>query len=108
MSHSQNYWQLATDYDFYQQVNTILSVLFSRNSTLIFHRLFAIANLRSFSTRLYSDVFTMETYKGFIEQCCLRQLVDDKSVASCQQTCCKLIVETCYPLACCFQQVVTD
>ena len=28
----------------------------------------------------------------------LRQLiVDDKSVASCQQTCCKLIVKTCYP-----------
>ena len=38
-----------------------------------------------------------------------RQLVDDKSVASCQQTCCKLIVKTCYPQACCklFQQVVT-
>ena len=37
----------------------------------------------------------------------LRQLVDDKSVASCQQTCCKLIVKTCYPQACCklFQQV---
>ena len=26
----------------------------------------------------------------------LRQLVDDKSVASCQQTCCKVIVKTCY------------
>ena len=40
----------------------------------------------------------------------LRQLVDDKSDASCQQTCCKLIVETCYPQACCklFQQVVTS
>ena len=40
----------------------------------------------------------------------LRQLVDDKSVASCQQTCCKLIVKTCYPQACCklFQQVVTS
>ena len=40
----------------------------------------------------------------------LRQLVNDKSVASCQQTCCKLIVKivkTCYPQACCrlFQQV---
>ena len=31
----------------------------------------------------------------------LRQLVDDKSVASCQQTCCKLILKTCYPQACC-------
>ena len=26
---------------------------------------------------------------------------DDKSVASCQQTCCKLIVQTCHPQACC-------
>ena len=36
----------------------------------------------------------------------LPQLVDDKSVANCQQTCCKLIVKT-YPQACCklFQQV---
>ena len=40
----------------------------------------------------------------------LRQLVDDKPVASCQQTCCKLIVKTCYHRACCklFQQVVTS
>ena len=40
----------------------------------------------------------------------LRQLVEDKSVASCQPTCCKLIVKTCYPQACCklFQQVVTS
>ena len=30
----------------------------------------------------------------------LRQLVDDKSIASCQQTCCKLIVKTCSPQAC--------
>ena len=30
----------------------------------------------------------------------LRQLVDNRSVASCQQTCCKLIVKTCYPQAC--------
>ena len=39
----------------------------------------------------------------------LRQLVDDKFVASCQQACCKLIVKTCYPLACCklFAQVLT-
>ena len=38
----------------------------------------------------------------------LRQLVDKKSVASCQQTCCKLIDKTCYPQACCklFQQIV--
>ena len=27
----------------------------------------------------------------------LRQLVDEKSAATCQQTCCKLIVKTCYP-----------
>ena len=27
----------------------------------------------------------------------LRQFVDVKSVTSCQQTCCKLIVKTCYP-----------
>ena len=32
---------------------------------------------------------------------CLRQLVDDKSVASCQQICSKFIVKTCYPQACC-------
>ena len=40
----------------------------------------------------------------------LIQIVDDKSVVSCQQTCCKLIVETCYPQACykLFQQVVTS
>ena len=40
----------------------------------------------------------------------LRQLVDEKSVASCQQTCCKLIVQTCYQQACCklFKQVVTS
>ena len=40
----------------------------------------------------------------------LRQLVDDKSVASCQQTCFKLIIKTRYPRACCklFQQVVTS
>ena len=40
----------------------------------------------------------------------LRQLVDDKSVANCQQTCCKLIVQTCYQQARCklFQQVVTS
>ena len=38
----------------------------------------------------------------------LRQLVDDKSVASCQQACCKLILKTFYPQACCklFQQVI--
>ena len=40
----------------------------------------------------------------------LRSLVDDKSVASCQQTCCKLMVQTCYQKACCklFQQIVTS
>ena len=39
----------------------------------------------------------------------LRQLVDDKSVASCQQTCSKLIVKT-FSQACCnlFEQVVTS
>ena len=39
-----------------------------------------------------------------------RQLVDEKFVASCQQTCCKRIFETCYPQACCklFQQVVAS
>ena len=33
----------------------------------------------------------------------VRQFVDDKSVASCQQTCCKFVVKTCYlqELACC-------
>ena len=38
----------------------------------------------------------------------MRQFVDDKSVANCQQTCCKLIVKTFYPQACCklFQQVI--
>ena len=40
----------------------------------------------------------------------LRDIFDVKSVASCQQTCCKLIVKTCYPQACCklFQQFVTS
>ena len=40
----------------------------------------------------------------------LRQLVDDKSVANCHMTCCKLIVKTCYSQARCkfFQQVVTS
>ena len=39
----------------------------------------------------------------------LRQLVDVKSFASCQQTFLKFIVEICYSQACCklFQQVVT-
>ena len=40
----------------------------------------------------------------------LPQLVEDKFVSSCQQTCCKLIVKTCNPQAYCrlFQQVVTS
>ena len=40
----------------------------------------------------------------------LRQLVEDKSVASCQQISSKLSVQTCYQQACCklFQQVVTS
>ena len=40
----------------------------------------------------------------------LRRFVDKKSVASCQLTCRKLIVKTCYPQACykLFQQVVTS
>ena len=40
----------------------------------------------------------------------LRQLVDYKFVASCQQTCCKLIIVICHQQACCklFQQVVTS
>ena len=40
----------------------------------------------------------------------LRQLVNDKSVASCQQTCFKLIVKTCHLQACCklFEQIVTS
>ena len=40
----------------------------------------------------------------------LRQLVEDKSVSSCQQTGCKLIVKTCYPQGCrkLFQQAVTS
>ena len=35
---------------------------------------------------------------------------DEEAHASCQQTCCKLIVKTCYPQASCklFQQVVTS
>ena len=38
------------------------------------------------------------------------QLVDDKSVVSCYQTCCKLIVKTCNSHSCCklFEQVVTS
>ena len=44
---------------------------------------------------------------AFVHSHGLRQLVDDKSVASGQQTCCKLIVKSCYPHACCklFRQV---
>ena len=40
----------------------------------------------------------------------LRQLVDDKSVASCEQACCKLILKTFYPQACykLFQQVAAS
>ena len=41
----------------------------------------------------------------------LRQLIDNnRSVASCQQTCCKLIAKTCYPQAYCklSQQVGTS
>ena len=40
----------------------------------------------------------------------LGQPVDNKSVARCQQTCCKLIAKTCYPQACCklFQQVLAS
>ena len=40
----------------------------------------------------------------------LRQLVDGKSVGSCQQTCFKLIVQACYPQACfkLFERVVTS
>ena len=40
----------------------------------------------------------------------LRQLFDAKLVASCQQTCCKLIVQTRSQQACCklFQQVITS
>ena len=40
----------------------------------------------------------------------LRQLVDYKSVTSCEQTGCKFSVKTCHPKACCklFQQVVTS
>ena len=39
----------------------------------------------------------------------LRQLVDDKSVASCRQPCCKLFIKTCYPRSCCklFQHVTS-
>ena len=52
------------------------------------------------TTNRYQDAFAIG----------LRQLVEDKSIASCQQTCWKLIVKTCYPQACCklFQQVVTS
>ena len=40
----------------------------------------------------------------------LRQLVDDKFVASCQQTCCKMIVQICWAMGLLqlFQQVVTS
>ena len=40
----------------------------------------------------------------------LRDLLDHKPVASCQRTCYKLTIKTCYPRACCklFQQVVTS
>ena len=81
-------------------------------------------------TRVFLNLFKLHSHKlassnkpvDILQQTCyqqadirmrshgLGQLVDDKSVASCQQTCCKLIVKTCYPQACCklFQQVVTS
>lgn len=31
----------------------------------------------------------------------LQQVVDDRTIASCQRTCCKWIVKTCNPQACC-------
>ena len=41
---------------------------------------------------------------------CKKPIYNDKSVASCQQTCFMLFVKTCYSQACCklFQQVVTS
>ena len=38
----------------------------------------------------------------------LRQLIDDKSVASGQQTCCKYIAKVSYPQACLLQVVSTS
>ena len=48
----------------------------------------------------------LTSYNNLLQQADIRMrsrgllhLVDD--VANCQQTCCKLIVQTCYPQACC-------
>ena len=51
----------------------------------------------------YAYVTSIETKQKttFLGCLCLRQLVDDKSVASCQKTCYKLMVKTCYPQAYC-------
>ena len=59
------------------------------------------------------DILQQTCYRqAHIRMCShgLRQLVDDKSVACCQQTCCKLVVKTCYPQACCklFPQVLAS
>ena len=59
------------------------------------------------------DILQQTCYRqAHIRMCShgLRQLVDDKSVACCQQTCCKLVVKTYYPQACCklFPQVLTS
>ena len=58
-----------------------------------------------------SDLVTTchnKSISGCVRSHRLRQLFDNKSIASYQQTCCKLIVQTCYQQACCklFQQVV--
>ena len=65
---------------------------------------------RSQQARLYlaTDLLSTSQYQDASHG--LRQLVNDKSVASCQQTCCKLIVKTCLPQVCCklFHQVVVS
>ena len=67
-------------------------------------------------SKLHQECWRLAILRSFYQQVDnriyshgLRTLVDDKSfVASCQQTCCKLIVKTRYPHVCCklFQQVV--
>ena len=70
------------------------------------------ANSRRLRQQLCSDILQKTCYQQVgirMRSHGLRQLnIDNRSVASCQQNCCKLIVKTCYPQACCklFQQVV--
>ena len=66
----------------------------------------AVASLTTSCNRLVIN----KSISGCVRMACDSLLTSLKSFASCQQTCCKLIVKTCYSQACCklFKQVVTS